>query len=33
MHYKEMKVQADGDNITQWNWSLGEEEVKIKEQD
>jgi hypothetical protein len=32
LYLSEMKVQTNGDDITQWNWSLGEEGVKIKEQ-
>ena len=32
LYLSEMKVQTDGDNITQWNWSLGEEGIKIKEE-
>lgn len=32
LYLSEMKVQTDGDNITQWNWSLGEKGIKIKEQ-
>lgn len=32
LYLSELKVETDGDNITQWNWSLGEEGVKIKEE-